>query len=250
MCPVLFKIGSFHFYTYGVLVFLGVLCGYLFAVREARKSGLDARLFSDTLFWSIIWGFIGARLLYVIVEWRAFFQMPVALLLGRAGFVFYGGVLGGLAALYLQTKKHNADFLRYVDLIILVVPLGHFFGRLGCFFYGCCYGVPTDSWIGMTFPPGSPAGILATNVIPTQLISALFLLLIFFLLLFIHNRQRFRGQIMLSYFILYGSFRFVIEFFRGDPRGFIGFFSTSQIIAVVFILAGILSWRRLARSSS
>lgn len=250
MCPILFDIGSFHIYTYGVLVFLGVLCGYLFAVSQAKKSGLDDKLFSDILFWSIIWGFIGARLLYVVIEWRMFLEAPLALLFGRAGFVFYGGILGGIAALYLQTKRHKLAFLPYVDIIILTVPLGHFFGRLGCFFYGCCYGIPTGSWIGMKFPPDSPAGILGVKVIPTQLISAFFLLTIFGVLLFIRNRQRFRGQIMLSYFILYGTFRFVIEFFRGDPRGFVGYFSTSQVIALVLITAGILSWRRLARFSA
>jgi phosphatidylglycerol:prolipoprotein diacylglycerol transferase len=249
MCPILFNIGSFTIYTYGVLVFMGVMAGYLFAMREAKKCRLDTKLFSDILFWSIIGAFIGARVLYLIVEWDMFIEEPVAMLFSRAGFVFYGGVIGGLIVLYFLTRKYRVNFLEYVDIIALTIPLGHFFGRLGCFFYGCCYGLHTDSWIGIEFPHDSPAGIIGGKVIPTQLISAFFLLIIFSLLLFIRRRQRFRGQILLSYFILYGTFRFIIEFFRGDPRGFLGIFSTSQIIALLLVGIGVFSWCRLSRSS-
>lgn len=228
---------------------MGVMAGYLFAMREAKRCRLDTKLFSDILFWSIIGAFIGARVLYLIVEWDMFLEEPAAMLLGRAGFVFYGGVIGGLAVLYLLTRKYRVNFLEHVDIIALTIPLGHFFGRLGCFFYGCCYGRHTDSWIGIEFPHGSPAGMIGGKVIPTQLISAFFLLMIFFLLLFIRRRQRFQGQILLSYFILYGIFRFIIEFFRGDPRGFWGIFSTSQVIALLLIISGIIGWSRLARPS-
>ena len=247
MCPILFKVGSFTIYTYGVLVFMGVLAGYLFGLKEAGRSQVDTKVFSDVLFWSIIWAFVGARLLYLIVEWDFFIQDPIGMLFSRAGFVFYGGIIAGSLALFFHAKIRKLDFLKYIDIIALTIPLGHFFGRLGCFFYGCCYGVHTNSWIGMIFPHDSPAGIMGGKVIPTQLISALFLLFIFFILLFIRRRQQFKGQIMLSYFIFYGIFRFIIEFFRGDPRGFWGMFSTSQIIAIVLILSGLIGWIRLRR---
>ncbi|OQX88164.1 MAG: hypothetical protein B6D55_01260 [Candidatus Omnitrophica bacterium 4484_70.2] len=125
------------------------------------------------------------------------------------------------------------------------MPLGHSLGRWGCFFNGCCYGKPTTSWIGVKFPPDSPAGILGEKVIPTQLISLFFLLVIFFILLNLRKRKKFKGEIFLSYLILYGIFRFIIEFFRGDPRGYIFIFSTSQFISLIVVAIGISMWKKV-----
>jgi phosphatidylglycerol:prolipoprotein diacylglycerol transferase len=242
MHPVLFKVGPVTIYTYGVLVFLGVLVGYLFALREAKRKGIDSKIFSDIIFWSLVSGFLGARVFYILVEFKQFIYHPITVGLGRGGFVFYGGVIFGLLLFYLLAKKHRLDFLKLADVATLAIPLGHAIGRLGCFFYGCCYGKPTSSWIGIKFPPNSPAGLLGEKVIPTQLISSFFLLVIFFILLLIRRKQKFRGQVVFSYFILYGIFRFIIEFYRADPRGVIGIFSTSQIIALIIVPVSIFCY--------
>jgi phosphatidylglycerol:prolipoprotein diacylglycerol transferase len=165
----------------------------------------------------------------------------------RSGFVFYGGVICGIAALYLLSKKYKIKFALLADIIAIGVPLGHAFGRLGCFFYGCCYGRPSESFMGVLFPPDSPAGYLGAKVIPTQLISSFFLFLLFFLLLAFRKRKKFDGQIVLVYLILYSIFRFIIEFFRGDPRGSILFLSTSQLISLILIAISIFFWVRIRR---
>ncbi|MCM8823629.1 MAG: prolipoprotein diacylglyceryl transferase [Candidatus Omnitrophica bacterium] len=236
MHPVLFKVGPITIYTYGVLVFLGVIITYWLCLREAGKEKINKEVFSNIFFWTIIFGFLGARLLYIILEWRLFLEEPLSFIFGRSGFVFYGGLISGIFGLWLLVKKFKLPFLKIADILVLYLPLGHFFGRLGCFSYGCCYGKPTNSWIGIKFLPNSPAGLLGTKVIPTQLIEAFFLLIIFFILQYSKKKKNFPGKITIIYLTLYSIFRFFIEFFRGDYRGGIGILSTSQIISIITLI--------------
>ena len=246
MYPILFKAGPLTIYTYGVFVLLGVVSGYFVSLQQAKREGLDKGIFSHILFWTIVFSFIGARIFYVLVDLPLFLGDPLGVILSRAGFVFYGGLVTGVISLYILTKKHRTNFLQYADIISLGIPLGHSLGRLGCFFYGCCYGKPTDLFMGILFPAGSPAGSPGLKVIPTQLISAFFLLVIFFILLFLKKRRRFVGQIFLSHLILYGIFRFIIEFSRGDPRGEILFLSVSQFLAVILIGVSFFWWWKVS----
>ena len=249
MYPVLFKIGEFTVYTYGAMVFLGVLLGYFVALRQARREGIANKDFSDIFFWTVIFAFSGARFLFLIVEFDRFLQNPLGMLLSRSGFVFYGAIIAGIAAVYLLTSKRKSDRLKVFDSFALAIPLGHVFGRIGCFCYGCCYGRPTDSPFGILFPPGCPAGSLGVKVIPTQLISALALFLIFVVLKIIASRKKFDGQLTVFYFIIYGLFRFIIEIYRGDPRGTIMYLSTSQVISVIMVLIGGILLFKLTRKT-
>ena len=236
MHPILFTIGPLTIYTYGFFVFLGVLCGYLVSSSLAKKDGIESNIFSNIIFWVIVFSFLGAKLLYLLIEWRYFLSQPLASL--RSGFVFYGGIVSGLAALYFLIRKYKIAFLKLADILAIGVTLGHAFGRLGCFTYGCCFGRPEQGWLGLLFPLDSPAGYSGLKVIPTQLIEAGFLVLLFFLLLRLRNRKRFSGQVFLSYLIIYGVFRFMIEFLRGDFRGSLFFLSTSQLISLVSLGLG------------
>jgi len=249
MFPVLFKLGPITIYTYGVFVFLGVIASYLVCKKQADKEGISKKIFSHIFFWALVWGFLGARVVYILVEWKWFIGNPLSIILSRSGFVFYGGIVSGILTLLILAKKHKLNLLRVADIAALSIPLGHALGRIGCFCYGCCYGRPTHSNWGILFPSESPAGLSGTKVIPTQLISALFLFLIFFLLLILKKYKRFDGQILLSYGICYGIFRFIIEFYRGDPRGEIFSLSTSQFAALGVIIISIfffLRWRKKA----
>ena len=247
MFPVLFRIGGFSVYTYGVLFFIGIVSAYAVSHRAARKENIPADVFSDIIFWTIISGMLGARIVYILVEYRYFLIDPIGALLSRSGFIFYGGIIFGGTAFYFLVKKRGFDFFKIADVAALGIPLGHAIGRLGCFFYGCCYGRPTVSWVGMLFPSESPAGAAGVKVIPTQLISSAVLFIIFFIILYVKKKRKFDGQVFLTYLILYGLSRFVIEFFRGDPRGFILGISTSQAIAAFVILSALFVWRKRAR---
>lgn len=244
MYPILFKIGPITIYTYGFFVFLGAIAFYLTSKRKAAQAGIDKNLFTDIYFWMLVWGFIGARLLYILVEFKYFLSDPLAVGLARSGFVLYGGIIGGFLWLYFAARRNKINFGLLLDVIALGSPVGHALGRIGCFCFGCCYGRPTDSLIGVLFPPESPAGICGQKVIPTQLISAAFLFVLFFILMAINKTKRFSGQVALSYVIIYGIFRFIIEFFRADPRGAMLGLATSQWIAMIMVVASIVWWRR------
>lgn len=247
MHPILFKIGPLTIYTYGFLVFLGVLCGYLFCLKEASRAGIDKGIFSDIIFWMLIFAFLGARVFYIFTDFGNFLRNPLEMLLNRSGFVFYGGVVFGIIALYVLSRTYKIRFLKLADIIVLGVPLAHMFGRLGCFFYGCCYGRLTDTCIGIVFPQDSPAGALGGSVIPTQLIEAFCLLLLFFVLQIINKRKKFEGQILAFYLIIYSVIRFVIEFFRGDPRGNVSFLSFSQFVSLILFIFGIFLYFKLRK---
>lgn len=247
MHPHLFNLGPIPIYTYGFFVFLGVLFSYFIAIKEANRVKIETKVFSDIFFWSLLSAFAGARLLYILVNLNHLFTDPWDIIFSRSGFVFYGGIISGGVAIYYLAKYYKIKFLKLADIFSMVIPLGHSLGRIGCFYYGCCYGRPTDSWLGMKFPANCPAGSLGVKVIPTQLIEALFLLLIFAILFILQRRKHFLGQIFIAYLILYGSFRFIIEFFRFDPRGQFLNLSTSQYIALLAIILGLILYLKIKK---
>jgi phosphatidylglycerol:prolipoprotein diacylglycerol transferase len=237
MHPILFKIGSLTIYTYGFFVFLGVVFGYMVARKNAVKNGISDSAFADIFFWGIVFGFLGARLLYILVEIKNLGVDPWGVIFGRSGFVFYGGIISGAVAAYCLAKKFKVDFMKLCDSIAPGLALGHALGRVGCFFYGCCYGRPDDR-CGILFPSESPAGMLGVKVLPTQLIESFCLFVLFLVLWVISRRKKFDGQIFSLYLILYSVLRFSLEFFRYDPRGTFYGFSTSQIISVFIFIGG------------
>jgi len=247
MHPILFKLGPITIYTSGVFVVLGVLAGFLVSKIEAKKEGIPEQTYLIIAFWTFIFGFLGQRIVYALVEWRIFLNNPLSVVFSRSGFIFYRGIILAIFAIFILTKKFNISFLKFADIAAYGTPLGHALGRIGCFFYGCCYGKPTTSSIGILFPRESPAGLLGVKVIPTQLISAIFLLLLFFLLLFLKKKKKFNGQILLAYAFFYGIFRFIIEFYRGDPRGEVFSLSTSGFISLISVILSVFLyflWRK------
>ena len=242
MFPIFLKIGPITIYYYGIFVSLGVLLGYFICLREARRQGINTAAFFNVIFWTIVFSFIGAKFIYILINFREFIRQPLTMI--RTGFVFYGGIIFGLVALYLLTKKYSLNFRKIADILSLGIPLSHALGRFGCFSYGCCYGKPTDSFIGMLFPPDSPAGSLGVKVIHAQLIEAFFLILIFLILMNLKKNKRFEGQLFLYYLFLYCILRFIIEFFRGDERGGMFFLSVSQFISIFVIILGVILWQR------
>lgn len=157
------------------------------------------------------------------------------------GKTFYGGLIGGAAVFFLLyftlvrkfcPQDVKKEFGNALGIGACSVAIAHAIGRMGCFFNGCCYGKETDSWIGIYFES------IHRTVIPTQLIEAIFLFLLFALLSFLLFRTKINP--MYVYLVLYGVFRFVIEFWRDDERGasFIPALSPSQVVSLVCVLLG------------
>lgn len=240
MLPVLLRIGNFSIHTYGVLVAIGFLLGLIVASKRAESVGVDKKHIYDLAFWVLLFGLIGGRLMYIIVEWRYFLMAPLSYIFSGGGFVFYGGFIAGFVAGGVYIKKHGLNFWQMGDAVAPAIALGHFFGRLGCTSAGCCYGKPTNSWLHIVFHnPQAIAEPKGVPLVPTQPLEAGFLLSLFIFLVVFTKKKKFEGQIFLLYLILYAVWRFFIEFYRGDPRGHFLFFSTSQLISIVVFMVAI-----------
>lgn len=240
---VLFSIGPLTVHGYGLMIGIGVLCCIFMGMKRAKKNGLSEDAVIDIAIWGLLAGFLGAKLLYVIVEWKRFLADPLSVL-GSEGFVVYGGIIAGVLAAIIYCKRKKLVFLEYFDLCSASIALAQGFGRIGCFLAGCCYGRETTSFLGVVFPEGSlaPAGV---KVLPTQLFSSAGDFGIMFVLLWHYHHRKKVGDTGFLYMLLYGIGRFGIEFLRNDNRGEVGIFSTSQFISLFIIAAAILLffWR-------
>jgi phosphatidylglycerol:prolipoprotein diacylglycerol transferase len=242
MKKYLFSIGNIRIPGYGFMIGMGFLIALLIGEYRAKRKGLDKECVLDMAIIAILCGFIGAKLLFVIVNFKDFLEAPLSFL-GNSGFVVYGGIIAGVLCCILYCYIKKISFRSYFDLIMPEVAIAQGFGRIGCFLAGCCYGRATDSFIGVTFPEGSfaPSGI---SLIPTQLISALGDFAIAAVLILMSDRITAKikkpGAVGYLYLCLYGTGRFIIEFFRNDYRGSVGILSTSQFISLFIVLAGAL----------
>lgn len=242
--PKLFTIGSldvgpFTIYTYGVLLAASYLLGLRLAMWRAKKWGLDANRVLDLGIYIIIAALIGAKLLLLIVEFDQFRNPQELLSLARSGGVFYGGLLFAVGVAFWYIAKHHLPFWTTCDVFAPGIALGHVTGRLGCLAAGCCYGKPTNvPWAVVFTNPVAAANVgtpLGIPLHPTQIYEAVAALLILVLLLATERRGRpFPGRTFWSYMFLYAISRYIIEIYRGDPRGTVfGVLSTSQFISVV-----------------
>ncbi|MEG0564206.1 prolipoprotein diacylglyceryl transferase [Anaerorhabdus sp.] len=235
----LFKIGGLTFYTYGFMIAIGIGLGYVVAQKRGKKLGMNVEVFDSLAIWLFGFGILGSKILYWITIIDQIAMNPSILFNLMDGYVVYGGIIGGIIGGYLYCKKHNLNFLEYFDLLVPSVALAQAFGRIGCFFAGCCYGSVTDSPIGITFPANSlaPAGI---PLIPTQLFSSVFDFILFFVLITFARKKKTNGEVASLYLVLYSIGRFIIEIFRGDLiRGSVGTLSTSQFISILVFIVGI-----------
>lgn len=234
----LFSIGPFTVHGYGLMIAIGVLVALFVGEARAKKRNMDADALYPLTFLCAVFGFVGAKLLFCIVEFKAFLANPLSVLSSN-GFVVYGGIIAGVLVAYLYCRAKKLVFLDYFDLVLPSVALAQAFGRIGCFLAGCCYGRETDAFYGIAFTHSdfAPNGV---KLIPTQLISSAGMFLIAAVLFLYAKKERRQGRVGALYLILYSVGRFFIEFLRNDYRGEVGIFSTSQFISLFILLAGIL----------
>ncbi len=273
MFPELFKIPytNFSFNTYGFLLAVAFVAGLLLMARLAARDGLDKQKVYDLGLWVLAASLIGAKALMVITEWDIYYRdnprQIFTLDFFRSGGVYYGGFIGAVIASVIAMRFYKLPWWRTSDAFAPGIILGQAIGRLGCFCAGCCWGKPTAGWYGVHFTDkghettavptmvghldqirqnvwaerlADQGGWLAPlHLHPTQLYEAGAALLILVVLLWMHRRRRFEGQVILAYAMLYSVARFIIEYWRDDPRGEIFNLSTSQFIAII-LFAGAL----------
>ena len=245
MRPILFHLGPIPIYSYGLLVASGVLVAIYFLGKEAPRVGISRENIVDATLWFTVSSFMGARIFYVIQNWGYYSGRPLEILMiWKGGVVFYGGAIGSLLFLLFYCRFKMETFLTMTDLLAPFVFLTHSFGRVGCFLNGCCYGkVARVPW-AVHYP------FLEDPVHPTQLYESAFNLMGFAVLFVIQRRKKFLGETSLSYFLIYGSGRFILEYWRGDNVPVFVGLTLPQIFSVFFILLAsffyLFYFRRLA----
>lgn len=251
MFPRLFTIGDFFtLHTYGLLVALALLVGIYTAGKFAPRIGVPPERVWNLGIYMALAGLVGAKVLLVVSEWDYYGSHPGEIFSSatlHAGGVFHGGLLFAVVTAAWYTWRYRLAFAPLGDVYAPGIALGHALGRLGCFSAGCCWGRPTDVPWAVTFTDPYSAQVvgvpLGVPLHPTQLYEAAAEAVIFGLLVLLWRRRSFSGQILASYLMLYAVARFIIEFFRGDPRGgflFDGALSLPQAVSMaLFVVAGL-----------
>ena len=261
MHPDLISIGFLHIKTYGCCMALGFFAAWHVLAYLCRRIERPFDPLGNLVISLMVSGVVGSRIAYVIEHWHSEFAAnPMSVIrVDQGGLMFYGGFILAAAVFMGWCFFKKEKPLALADLLSVVIPLGHAFGRIGCFFYGCCYGRQCDSSLSVSFPRGSPAWYEQLNaaqiasaakeslpVLPTQLFEAAANLLLF-LALFLFYRRFSRGTTAL-YLIGYAIIRFGMEYLRGDPRAAVGPFSISQTISLALFAIGSVLLVRTVRA--
>lgn len=224
-------------HMYGVMVAIGILCAFAILLWLCRKKQIDSK-FADFLFYnsliSIAVGFCFAALFQAVYD---YIKNPASGFCFNGGLTFIGGLIGGvvcfLSIYFIFREKYVTRLYSVISILPCSILIAHAFGRIGCFFAGCCYGKETNFFIGVVFPG------LTHPVHPTQLYEAAFLFLLFAVCIYFVTKKDFKYNLSL-YLVAYGVFRFLIEFIRDDDRGsFIGTLTPSQFWSVIMVFSGI-----------
>lgn len=230
MKPILFSFGRVNIYSWGVAFSVAFLVALWLATRAARRRGLSEDRIFDLVIIAAVAGLLGARAVYVAIEWSYYASDIVGMLsFWEGGLSFYGGLIGALLAGWIYCRATGFSFWQAADALAAPLALAYAIVRIGCFFNGCCYGHETTLPIGVHFP-----GLEGARH-PTQLYSSLAGLVIFALLKRAERRQLFTGQLFLEFLTYYSAYRFIIEFWRvGEP--FWGPFDMTQPVALLGFL--------------
>lgn len=227
---------------YGLLLSAGFAAGILLAIPRAKILKLP---FSEVVYSAVfaaIGGILGAKLLCILTSFRYIAEYHLSVIdVIRNGFVFYGGLIGGISGLFLYTKLYQLSGMTYFALYAPSVPLGHALGRIGCLLSGCCFGLPTEGAFSVVYYSAIDGNTpLNTALFPIQLTEAFCLIGIYVVSETVFYTVKKRGAAVFTYLFSYTVCRFILEFFRGDSiRGVYFHFSLSQYISVALFAAGL-----------
>jgi phosphatidylglycerol:prolipoprotein diacylglycerol transferase len=271
MIPIILRLGPITIYSYGLMMALGFIAGDLLLSRECRRRGFDSELGTAIVVWGALGGLAGARLYDVLDHWPAYMSHPASIIFSGAGFIWYGGLIGGVVSTWLVAKRHRVPFLTVADMCAAPLVLGMAFGRMGCLLSGDGdWGLPSRLPWAMAYPSAivgwGPDTVLkldnhgnlvsgffpGVRVHPAPIYEAILYVAIFAFLWSVRKRVTIQGELLYFYLILAGIARFLVEFVRINPRVLWGL-SEAQIISLIMIAAGSMAWywaRRRAEAVS
>ncbi|MBL8028274.1 MAG: prolipoprotein diacylglyceryl transferase [Fibrobacteres bacterium] len=231
MFPTLFKIGPFALHTYGLMLVAGFLIGVKLSENRAKKKEIFPAFIWDLFMVVVISAIVGARLFYVALNFDEFRGNLISIIspfqadgtLGIGGLVFIGGLIAAIISAIAYIKWRHHSILTVLDVCAPGVAIGMAVGRLGCFFAGCCYGLPTDSILGMSFPHSCPAGHYqlstgAEALHPAQLYLVFGTAIVAALILISEKFKKFEGHSILIFVVLYAIDRSIVDTFRWYPE--------------------------------
>ena len=235
---------------YGLLFYVGIAFAAAVAVLICRKKQIVIFDMVCSAIYTMIGAIIGAKLLFLVVSLPEIIEMfriypaeDVLFSIIKGGFVFYGGLIGGALGLLIYIKQFKLKLEPFVEVFAVVVPLGHAFGRVGCFFAGCCYGMEYDGPLSHTYTETAGSTPLGVPLLPIQLIESTCLLILFGALIIAFFKSQNRPFLCTKiYAISYAAIRFALEFFRGDKERGVALFSTSQWISIGIIILVSTLW--------
>lgn len=254
MYPLLFELGPLDIYSYGVILGGSYFLALWYALKRARRAGLNEQRIVDLGIVGIISAVVGAKLMLVVVDFDRYAADPSQLTaLLMAGGVFYGGLLLAVPMCWWYIRRNGLPLWTTCDLFAPGIAMAQGMGRMGCLLAGCCFGRPTEAPWGITFSStlaaansGTPLGV---PLHPSQIYESIAVLLILGVLLAGERRWRaFPGRTFWTYVLLYAVARIVLELFRGDPRGMVfDTLPTSQFVSALLVPASIVMLVRLGR---
>lgn len=259
--PLSYQLGPFNFTGFGLAILLTFVIAQLISQQEMERRGHDPTVMGDLVFAAVVGGLLGAKIYYAILmhDWGS--------LASRAGFVFWGGLIGGIVATAAVMRWKKLSFARISDVAGITLAAGYAVGRTGCWAVGDDYGRPWNGFLGTMFPEGAPPstvsnmtqifgvkfppGTSPTEVVavhPTQLYEVTLGFVMFLILWRYRDHKHAEGWLFGLYCVLAGVERFIIEFVRAkDDRIIAGTLTVAQIIAILFVIGG-LWWMNARRS--
>ena len=254
MFPELIEIFGLKISTYGVLVGLGLLLGYVVAIKLAKREGIPQDKAESVFIYAAIFGLIGSRIAFVLEHPEEVKSFIDIFALWKGGVSFFGGLMGGIVGALIAIKRNGLPLWKSADVAAPTLALAHSIGRLGCTAAGCCYGRPVpnaeDVSVGIHFMkdfpffyivfPKEAVAPYGIPLYPTQILEAAGNFLIFLILLLLFRRKHFDGEVFALYMLLYGAERFALEFYRGVTPPIPGIGLTwNQIVALLMMVASV-----------
>jgi phosphatidylglycerol---prolipoprotein diacylglyceryl transferase len=266
--PLAYKVGPLQFTGFGFAMLMCFVIGQIILQRELERKNQDPAPAGDMIFAAVVGGLLGAKIYYAILMGDA------STLLSRAGFVFWGGLIGGIVAVTAVVMWKKLGVAQMSDSAAVALPAAYAIGRTGCWAVGDDYGRPFNGPWAVSFPEGAPASTVAnmTNMFgvkfppgtppnevvavhPTQLYEVLMGTVMFFIVLRFRKHDHGDGWLFGLYCLLAGLERFIVEFFRAkDDRFLPGGLTAAQLIAIIFALFGAIlmavKWSPRAKQAS
>jgi len=248
-----YNIGRFEFTGFGIAVLAAFIIAQIIAQHELWRRGHDPAPISDLIFAAVIGGLLGGKIYYAIL------MGDISALFSRAGLVFWGGLMGGIVAVLFVAWRKHLSLWRVADVGGICVAAAYAVGRTGCWAVGDDYGRPWNGAWAVAFPNGAPpttvqnltklfhmhfpAGtnpLAVVSVHPTQLYEVILAFIMFLILWRLRDHKHAEGWLFGLYCVLAGVERFIMEIFRAKDDRFFGPFTTAQVIAIGFVIAGVI----------